>query len=90
MAIREHTLEYRLFNSTDSPTTFWKNVEFIQALYEYTLNCKVKDAGNLLLFADWVGWRNKRFPNLAKWLADKEYIMPITAVAQGVKFGVCA
>jgi hypothetical protein len=84
------TLEFRLFNSTDRPYIFWKNVEFVQALYEYTLTCSLKNVHKLDEFTDWIVEHQNRFPNLTKWLADTDYILPLMVIPKKAKVKVSA
>ena len=66
-----NTIEVRFFGSTTNKTCFFKNIEFVYALYEYTSDCSFKH----LKVADFICWLAKRanankYRNLALWLKD--------------------
>lgn len=62
------TIEFRLFRGTMSKTAFWKNLEYVHALIEFTrINKKYSDL-TLKNFVKFVRDRQDDFPNMIKWL----------------------
>jgi hypothetical protein len=52
------TIECRIFRSTLSPTAYYGNIEFLQALFDYTKNCGVDD--NELTKENYMSFVNSR------------------------------
>lgn len=69
----DDTIEIRIFRGTLCPRSFWKNIEYIQALIEFTAISKVKELTikNFLLY---ISNKKNEFPNLYSWLKDKQKI----------------
>ena len=67
VAPRRHTLEIRLFRGTLNPVTFWKNVEFIHALYHWTKSASRKNYESVPAFLEYVSKRSD-CTNFHKWL----------------------
>lgn len=70
----EYTIEMRYMRGGILPAEIKKNIEWAQALYEYTDYVKVSDVRDGAFddpgyFLDWIN--NGRYPNLARWLAPK-------------------
>lgn len=67
----KHTIEVRIFRGTLNPRSFWKNIEFLQALVEFTAQNSV-DNISIRAFTVFVFNNKKRFINLHNWLHSKE------------------
>jgi len=67
------TIEIRIFKGTLNLQSFLKNLEFTQALIEYTAPTKVslRQVENWELFCVFVFKEKKRFPNLVKYMSRK-------------------
>lgn len=67
----QNTIEVRFFGSTTNKMSFFKNIEFVYALYEYTRNCSFKDL-QVVDFLHWLAQRANanKYRNLALWLKD--------------------
>jgi len=64
-----HTIELRLFRGTLNQTAFWKNIEYVQALVEFT-----KDANNKLTlskFLNYIAENKDDYCNLQKWIVKR-------------------
>jgi len=64
-----YTIELRLFRGTLNQTAFWKNIEYVQALVEFT-----KDANNKLTlskFLNYVSENKDDYSNLHKWIIKR-------------------
>jgi formylmethanofuran dehydrogenase subunit E len=67
------TIEFRIFNSSIRPERVLKNIEFVQALYEYTAqntSAKWED------YRDFVIGRKDRFGNLCAFMIEKGLYSP--------------
>lgn len=64
------TVEIRIFRGTLDKVAFWKDIEYIQALVEFTEQAKVKDL-KIKNFVWYISYKQKEFPNLYKWLKKK-------------------
>ena len=62
------TVELRFFAGCHTEAMFVKNVEFIQALYEYTRDAGKGDAGDIVKFEEYVLEEKVRFPTLVAFL----------------------
>jgi hypothetical protein len=67
------TIEIRIFRGTLDRTAFWKDIEYVQALVEFTNKAKVKDL-KIRNFVWFISLEQKKFPNLYKWLVKKKKI----------------
>ena len=64
---RRDTVEVRVFRGTLNPQSFWKNIEFCKALYDFTKYSKVHDI-NEIGFRGFLKTKRKMFPNLYNYL----------------------
>jgi len=71
-----NTIELRIFRGTLCERSFWKNLEYVQALIEFTNKAKVKDL-RVKNFIWFVSFRQDDFPNLYKWLVKKKKIKKV-------------
>jgi hypothetical protein len=64
--VNRDTVEFRLFKGTLRPQSFFKDIEFCDALIHFALPCmrSYKDAGNLQEFLAYVDMHRKEWPNL--------------------------
>lgn len=67
------TVEVRLFRGTLNEMAFWKNIEYIQALVEFTKQAKVKEL-SLKNFISYICAKKTEFCNLYNWLKKKNKI----------------
>lgn len=65
-----NTVEVRIFRGTLKPESFFKNLEFVEALVEFTRNNGAAGAKTPEQFVDWVKKRARRYPSLADWLSS--------------------
>ena len=76
---REFSVEIRVFRGTLNPLSFWKNIEFTKALFDfsrdYSLECM-----NELAFRDFIRFEKKRYPNLHSFMWDKDKMKYIVEV----------
>lgn len=70
------TVEIRLFRGTLNEMAFWKNIEYIQALLEFTANAKVKEL-SIKNYLSYVCVKKHEFCNLYNWLKKKGKIKEI-------------
>lgn len=68
----KYTIEIRIFRGTLNPRSFWKNIEFLQALVEFTAKTNIQDIC-VRLFNVYVFKNRQRFVNLHNWLHSKDY-----------------
>lgn len=68
-----HTVEVRIFRGNVRLEGFWKNLEFVQAMYEYTSSASARHL-RTDPFLSWVR-HSKRFPHLRRCLIDRNFIM---------------
>lgn len=68
-----NTIEIRIFRGTLDECAFWKNIEYIQALIEFTKRAKRKDL-TLKQFLRYVKSKRRKFQHLYKWLNKKNKI----------------
>lgn len=69
----DDTVEVRIFRGVLGKLSFWKNVEYVQAMIDFTKKTKIRNltVENFLQFV----WHKKaEFPNLYKWLVQKKEI----------------
>lgn len=79
------TVEFRIFRGTIHPAHILRNLEFVDALCDFTMpaTTSLMDMelyGKFLLFAS---SRKKDYPNLCSWLVKQKY-MEIKAIKEGV------
>lgn len=67
-----HTVEVRIFRGTLNPRSFWKNIEFLQALIEFTAQNSI-DEISVRAFRVFLFNNKKRFVNLYNWLFVKKF-----------------
>ena len=67
------TVEVRIFRGTLKPMSFFKNIEFIQAIIEYTKMVSVSD-NNLKHFQAWIKANSQKYPNLFNFLKIKNLL----------------
>lgn len=65
-----NTVEIRLFRGTLNEMAFWKNIEYIQALLEFTANAKVKEL-SIKNYLSYIYVKKHEFCNLYNWLKKK-------------------
>lgn len=70
------TVEIRLFRGTLDEMAFWKNIEYIQALLEFTANAKVKEL-SVKNYLSYVCVKKHEFCNLYNWLKKKGKIKEV-------------
>ena len=63
------TIELRLFRGTLNQTAFWKNIEYVQALVEFTKNTKNKLT--LSKFLNYVAENKDAYNNLQRWIVKR-------------------
>lgn len=67
-----HTMEIRIFRGTLNARSFWKNIEFLQAIIDFTKDtpCNEIDEPHFLTYT----YQHKRkYINLHNWLWDKKF-----------------
>jgi len=67
-----HTIEVRIFRGTLNPRSFWKNIEFIQAIVDFTKNTALKEIDEPH-FLTYVYNHKREYINLHNWLWDKKF-----------------
>jgi len=65
------TAEVRIFRGTLAPEPFWRNIEFVKAVCDYTRYANVKDLSKTDRFREYVRENSKEFPHLYEYLCDK-------------------
>lgn len=70
----ERTVEFRIFRGTLNKVTFFKNIEFCQALVEFTApaNHSIAEATSAAHFINWVD--HHKYPNLYDWLVRLGFV----------------
>lgn len=66
-----HTMEFRIFRSNTRSERVLKNIEFVLAVIEYTRNCGIREL-TTEPFLKWLKNNRKVYPNLFKFLAEKD------------------
>jgi hypothetical protein len=69
---RENSVEVRIFKGTLCPPSFWKNIEFVRALYDFTKDHNVTEI-NELNFRDYIKFKRKEYPNLYHFMWSEKY-----------------
>jgi len=64
------TVEVRIFRGTLHEDSFWKNIEFVAAAFEYSRTVAIKNVG-VYTFCDYVKKHAQRFPNLLSFMKEK-------------------
>lgn len=67
-----HTVEIRIFRGNVRAEGFWKNLEFAQAMYEYTSTASARRL-RTDPFLSWVR-HSKRFPHLCRCLVERNFL----------------
>ena len=67
-----HTIEIRIFKGTLNPRSFWKNIEFLKAVVDFTLDAALKDI-TVLKFLRFVHDHKQDYINLFNWLHVKDF-----------------
>lgn len=72
--ITPRTAEFRIFRGTVKGTTFYKNLEFVQALCEFCSPAarSIAEASSFRVFCQWL--RKRDYPNLHAYLVAKGFI----------------
>jgi len=70
---REHTVEIRIFRGTLFPESFWKNVMFVKAAFEYSYKGKVNDMTEIG-FRHYIKTNKNEFPELYRFLYSEQYV----------------
>jgi hypothetical protein len=65
------SVEVRIFRGTLAPEPFWRNIEWVKAVCDYTRYAHVNDLDKPELFRDYVRENSKEFPHLYEYLSDK-------------------
>ena len=83
---KQSTIELRIFNSILEPLSFWKNIEFTYALFEYCQVIKkefkendyrvflAEKVNNYKSFVEWVADKEKKYPNLITFMKKKKIL----------------
>lgn len=67
------TVEVRVFKGTLSKVSFFKNIEFTKAVYDYTKDIKLQNVGSCdLEFENFIYFNAKEYPNLIKFINIKK------------------
>ena len=66
-----YTLEIRIFASTMNESEFFKNVEFLKSLYEFTKITSIKDV-TLTNYVEYVMRNKNQYRNLVSFLNSEE------------------
>lgn len=66
----QNTIEIRIFKGNLCPASFYKNIEFLQALHSFTKDTKTKDI-NVPMFIKYCEENPKPYKNLIKFINDK-------------------
>jgi hypothetical protein len=66
------TVEVRIFKGTLNPISFWKNIEFCEALFQFTRDNSIKNMDKET-FVNYIGYNRKLYGNLYNFVSDKEY-----------------
>jgi len=69
---REHTVEIRIFRGTLLPESFWKNIMFTKAAFEYSYKGKVNDMTEIG-FRHYIKTNKNEFPELYGFLYGGQY-----------------
>jgi hypothetical protein len=71
----DRTIEFRIFKGTLAAPTFFKNLEFVAALVEYTAPCgrSIQEAVSWRSFVNWVSY--KTYPCLYDWLVNRKLVV---------------
>lgn len=67
-----HTIEVRIFKGTLNPRSFWKNIEFVKAVVDFTLNTALKDITENQFLAFVINHK-KEYINLYNWIYNKGF-----------------
>jgi hypothetical protein len=67
------TIEVRIFRGTLNPKSFWKNIEFTKAMFDFTNDTSAENLG-ISDFKKWILGHRKLFPNLFAFLTDRNFI----------------
>jgi len=68
---RGFTVELRIFRGTLNPSSFWKNVEFTKALYDFSMNAPLEQ----MVHEDFMNWllpQKKSYPNLWRFIVNQK------------------
>lgn len=63
----QHTIEIRIFKGTLNPRSFWKNIEFVKATVDFTLNATLKDV-IVKKFEQFIVKHKSEYINLYNWM----------------------
>ena len=69
------TIEIRIFRSTLDDLEFFKNIEYVKAMVDYTRDMPIKEAINALDFTVYI-LKSKEYPALRKWMLDESNLIP--------------
>jgi hypothetical protein len=73
--VPRNTVELRIFKGTTKAETFFKNLEFTDALVNFCGNgYSIAESSNYQLFTIYCYFERKRYPNLWKFLVDKQQV----------------
>lgn len=64
----EHTIEFRIFKGTLNKESFYRSLEFVDAVVEYCKNIGLSDTHGTDKFFDFVKFNKKHYPELAKFV----------------------
>lgn len=68
---REFSVEVRVFRGTLNPCSFWKNIEFTKALFDFSKDYSLESMCEIE-FRNFVRFKRKRYPNLHSFIWDKD------------------
>ena len=69
------TVEVRIFKATLDDLEFFKNIEYVRAMVDYTRHMPIKEAVNALGFVGYV-LDSKEYPAFREWLIKESNIIP--------------
>lgn len=67
------TIEFRIFKGTLNPHKFYKNLEFVDSLVQWTKNESL-DRVTIANYCEFVEENKKRYPNVLKYMKDNDMI----------------
>lgn len=69
---REKSVEVRIFKGTLCPPSFWKNIEFVKALYDFTKDHSITQIDEES-FRSYIKPKQKEYPNLYHFMWSEKY-----------------
>lgn len=68
---REFSVEVRVFRGTLNPLSFWKNIEFTKALFDFSRDYALESMREIE-FRNFIRFERKRYPNLHSFMWDRD------------------